>query len=76
MASDFFARKFNDIYSGFDQNLKAQLTVDRLEGFFTQVTSASGVLDHVVGGTKDRDLDVVDVACPAAGRESDDSRIL
>ena len=63
VASDFFAQKFNDVHSGFDENLKTQITVDRLQGFFTQVTSASGVLDHVVGESKDKDLDVVDVAC-------------
>lgn len=61
--SDFFAQKFNVVYSDFDQNLRNQNPVDRIQAFFTQITSASGQLDHVIGGSKNEDLDVVDVLC-------------
>jgi hypothetical protein len=67
VAKDFFEQKFNDVYSGFDQNLQSQLPADRLQGFFAQITNTAGTFDHVVGATKDRDLDIVDVVCQLQG---------
>ena len=63
----FFEQKFQDVYSGFDESLKPQLPVERLQQFFSQVTTALGHFDHLVGETKDRDLDVVDVLCQLQG---------
>lgn len=67
VATEFFQEKFNDVFSGFDANLKNQLPLARLQALFTQVTNASGNFDHVIGGEKDRDLDVVDVHCTLQG---------
>jgi hypothetical protein len=67
VVSDFFEQKFNDVYSGFDQNLQSQYSVDRLQSFFMQVTNTSGRFDHVIGGLKNQDLDVVDVLCQFQG---------
>ena len=67
VATAFFEEKFNDVYSGFDEPLKNQLPADRLQQFFSQVTTALGHFDHVVGQTKDRDLDIVDVLCQLQG---------
>ena len=62
--------KFNDVFAGFDANLKDQLSEDRLRSFFMQVTNASGHFDHVIWGVKNRDLDIVDVLLPTIGRKS------
>jgi Protein of unknown function (DUF3887) len=67
VADQFFQEKFNDVFSGFDQNLKNQLPADRLQALFAQVTNATGHFDHVIGGVKDRDLDIVDVYCQLQG---------
>lgn len=65
--SDFFAQKFSDVYADFDQSMQSQNSLDRIQGFFTQITNASGQFDHVVGGMKNQDLDVVDVLCRLQG---------
>lgn len=67
VVSDFFEQKFNDVYSGFDQNLRSQIPLDRLQAFFAQITGNTGAFDHVVGVSKDRDLDIVDVICQLQG---------
>jgi ACT domain-containing protein len=63
----FFQEKFNDVFAGFDANLKDQLSEDRLQSFFMQVTDASGHFDHVIWGVNNRDLDIVDVLCQVQG---------
>lgn len=65
--SDFFGQKFSDLYASFDQNLQTQNPMDRLPGFLSQITNTSGAFDHVIGASKDRDLDVVDVRCQLQG---------
>jgi hypothetical protein len=67
VASNFFQERFTDVYSGFDTNLKNQVSVEQLRSFFVQTTNASGHFDHVIGATKNRDLDVVDVLCQLQG---------
>jgi hypothetical protein len=67
VAAEFFQQRFDDIFSRFDVSLKNQLTANQLRSFFTQVTNASGNFDHVVGGVKNRDLDVVNVLCQLEG---------
>jgi hypothetical protein len=67
VAEKFLQGNFNDVFSGFDQNLKNNLPADRLQALFTQVTNAAGRFDHVIGGVKDRDLDIVDVYCQLQG---------
>lgn len=66
-ASDFFEQKFTDVYSGFDQNLLNQTSVAQMQAYFTQITNTSGVFEHVVRASKDRDLDIVDVVCQLQG---------
>lgn len=67
VATTFFGQKFNDVYSGFDESLKNQLSTERLQQLFTQVTTTLGHFDRVVAETKDRDLDIVDVLCQLQG---------
>jgi hypothetical protein len=67
LANEFFQEKFADVFSGFDANLKSQFTADQLQALFVRVTNTSGHFDHVIGGVKDRDLDVVDVLCQLQG---------
>ena len=67
VATAFFEEKFKEVHSGFDEPLKNQLSTDRLQQFFSQATTALGHFDHVVGETKDRDLDIVDVLCQLQG---------
>jgi Protein of unknown function (DUF3887) len=67
VATEFFQEKFNDVFSGFDANLKNQLSADRLQSFFMQATNTSGHFEHVTRGVKDRDLDIVDVLCELQG---------
>jgi hypothetical protein len=61
--SDFFQQKFERISSQFDQALKAQMPTEGLQPLFLRVTNAAGPLRHVIKGTKDKDLDIVDVLC-------------
>jgi hypothetical protein len=65
--SNFFEQKFTDLYSDFDQNLQNQISVDRLQVYFTQITRVSRAFDHVFRASKDRDLDIVDVVCQLQG---------
>jgi hypothetical protein len=67
--SDFFEQKFTELHSDFDHNLQNQNPVDRIEVFFGQITSTYGHLDHVIGGSKNQDLDVVDVLCQLQGEK-------
>lgn len=67
VATNFFQEKFNDVYSGFDASLKSQISAEQLHSFFVQTTNASGHFDEVIGGTKNHDLDVVDVLCQLQG---------
>jgi alpha/beta superfamily hydrolase len=67
VATHFFQEKFNDVVSGFDATLKTQVSADQLRSFFMQMTNASGRFEHIIGGTKNRDLDVVDVLCQLQG---------
>lgn len=67
VATNFFNEKFSDVFSTFDESLKTQVSVDQLRSFFSQATGTSGSFDHVIGGAKNRDLDVVDVVCQMQG---------
>jgi Protein of unknown function (DUF3887) len=65
--SDFFTQKFSDLYAKFDESMQSQNSLDRMRVFFSQITNASGQFDHVIGGVKNQDLDVVDVLCQLQG---------
>jgi hypothetical protein len=67
VATEFFQETFDDVFAGFDANLKNQLSAERLQSFFKQATNAAGHFDHVIRGEKDRDLDFVDVRCQMEG---------
>jgi hypothetical protein len=69
--SDFFQQKFEHISSQFDQALKAQMPAEGLQPLFLRVMNAAGPLRQVLKGTKDKDLDIVDVLCEMqAGKAS------
>jgi hypothetical protein len=67
IASAFLQQRFDDVFAGFDANLKSQLPVERLQSFFAQLTNTSGHFEHVIGAAKNRDLDIVDVLCQLQG---------
>jgi len=67
VVADFFAQKFDKVFSQFGEGLKGQLPAERLQPLFAQVTNAVGHWDHVISETKDQDLDIVDVLCQLQG---------
>ena len=67
IASEFFQKRFDEVFGEFNADLKGQSQEDRLRDIWTQATNGSGAFDHVMSGVKNGDLDVVDVLCQMQG---------